>query len=109
MFGKISIIGCGLIGSSILRAAQENKLATKISVYDKSNKVTEYLMGKELLLGKTQRVPHGLMREFNDGEKTYLLDEKGVDFMSEAVLLHGLISDNENNVGNISLQFIPDK
>ena len=43
MFGKISIIGCGLIGSSILRATQKQKLATKISVYDKSNKVIEYL------------------------------------------------------------------
>ena len=43
MFGKISIIGCGLIGSSILRATQEKKLATKISVFDKSNKATEYL------------------------------------------------------------------
>ena len=43
MFGKISIIGCGLIGSSILRATQEKKLATKISVYDKSSKVIEYL------------------------------------------------------------------
>ena len=43
MFGKISIIGCGLIGSSILRVVQEKKLATKISVYDKSNKVVEYL------------------------------------------------------------------
>ena len=43
MFDKISIIGCGLIGSSILRATQEKKLATKISVYDKSNKVIEYL------------------------------------------------------------------
>ena len=43
MFGKISIIGCGLIGSSILRAAQEKTLAKKISVYDKSNKVIEYL------------------------------------------------------------------
>ena len=43
MFGKISIIGCGLIGSSILRATQEQKLAIKISVYDKSNKVIEYL------------------------------------------------------------------
>ena len=43
MFGKISIIGCGLIGSSILRGAQENKLATKISVYDKSTNVIEYL------------------------------------------------------------------
>ena len=43
MFGKITILGCGLIGSSILRATQEQKLATKISVYDKSNKATEYL------------------------------------------------------------------
>ena len=43
MFSKISIIGCGLIGSSILRATEEQKLATKISVYDKSNKVIEYL------------------------------------------------------------------
>ena len=43
MFGKLTIIGCGLIGSSILRATQEQKLAKKISVYDKSNKVIEYL------------------------------------------------------------------
>ena len=43
MFGKISIIGCGLIGSSILRVTEEKKLAKKISVHDKSNKVMEYL------------------------------------------------------------------
>ena len=43
MFNKISIIGCGLIGSSILRAVIEKKLATKISVFDKSSKVTDYL------------------------------------------------------------------
>ena len=43
MFNKISIIGCGLIGSSILRVAVEKKLAPKISVYDKSSKVTDYL------------------------------------------------------------------
>ena len=43
MFDKISIIGCGLIGSSILRAVEEKKLATKISVYDKSSKVIDYL------------------------------------------------------------------
>ena len=43
MFGKLSIIGCGLIGSSILRAVQEKKLALKISVYDNSNRVMEYL------------------------------------------------------------------
>ena len=43
MFNKISIIGCGLIGSSILRAVEEKKLASKISVYDKSSKVADYL------------------------------------------------------------------
>ena len=43
MFNKISIIGCGLIGSSILRAVEEKKLATKISAYDKSSKVIDFL------------------------------------------------------------------
>ena len=43
MFNKVSIIGCGLIGSSILRAVEEKKLATKISAYDKSLKVIDYL------------------------------------------------------------------
>ena len=43
MFGKISIIGCGLIGSSILRAVEEKKLALKVSVHDKSIQVIEYL------------------------------------------------------------------
>jgi cyclohexadieny/prephenate dehydrogenase len=43
MFNKISIIGCGLIGSSMLRSVEEKKLAVKISVHDKSNQVMEYL------------------------------------------------------------------
>ena len=43
MFKKISIIGCGLIGSSILRAVEEKKLASKISAFDKSSKVANYL------------------------------------------------------------------
>ena len=86
----------------------KNIMTVKFKVVG-ANKTTEHLMGKELLLCTTQIHPHGLMREFNDGEKTYFLDEKGVDFMSEAVLLNGLLSDNENNVGNISLQFIPNE
>jgi cyclohexadieny/prephenate dehydrogenase len=43
MLNKISIIGCGLIGSSILRAVEEKKLASKISAYDKSSSVTSFL------------------------------------------------------------------
>ena len=34
MFNKITIIGCGLIGSSILRAIVKNKISKKISIYD---------------------------------------------------------------------------
>ena len=43
MFNKISIIGCGLIGSSILRNVVEKKLASQISAFDKAPKVIEYL------------------------------------------------------------------
>ena len=43
MFDKICIIGCGLIGSSILRCTEEKKIAKKISVHDNSKQVTEYL------------------------------------------------------------------
>ena len=38
MFNRLLIIGCGLIGSSILRAASSKKLSKKIFVYEKSNK-----------------------------------------------------------------------
>ncbi len=43
MFNNICIIGCGLIGSSILRAVEEKKLASKINVFDKSSRVNDYL------------------------------------------------------------------
>ena len=38
MFKKILIIGCGLIGSSILRAAHSKKISRKIFVLEKSKK-----------------------------------------------------------------------
>ena len=38
MFDKLLIIGCGLIGSSLLRATINKKLSKKILVYEKSKK-----------------------------------------------------------------------
>jgi len=38
MFNRLLIIGCGLLGSSILRAASNKKLSKKIFIYEKSNK-----------------------------------------------------------------------
>jgi len=43
MFNNVSIIGCGLIGSSILRAIQNKNLAKEIKVFDYSKEVTAYL------------------------------------------------------------------
>jgi cyclohexadieny/prephenate dehydrogenase len=44
MFNKICIIGCGLIGSSLLRAITKKKLAKQISAFDKSKDVSAYLI-----------------------------------------------------------------
>ena len=38
MFNRLLIIGCGLLGSSILRAASSKKLSKKIFIYEISNK-----------------------------------------------------------------------
>ena len=44
MFDKICILGCGLIGSSLLRAIEKKKLAKEISAFDKSKDVSSYLV-----------------------------------------------------------------
>ena len=38
MFKKMLILGCGLIGSSILRASINKKISKKIFVFEKSKK-----------------------------------------------------------------------
>jgi len=48
MFENIAIIGCGLIGSSILRAINKNNISKNITVYDKSREVLLYLKKENL-------------------------------------------------------------
>ena len=43
MFNTVSIIGCGLIGSSILRAIQKRNLAREVRVFDSSRETISYL------------------------------------------------------------------
>ena len=38
MFNKLLIIGCGLIGSSILKSSLKKKISKDIYVFEKSNK-----------------------------------------------------------------------
>tara|TARA_B100000965_G_scaffold301090_1_gene259659 strand:- start:3 stop:905 length:903 start_codon:yes stop_codon:yes gene_type:complete len=48
MFNNLSIIGCGLIGSSILRAVKEKKLSKNITVFDKSKEVLSFLKQEKI-------------------------------------------------------------
>ena len=48
MFEKISIIGCGLIGSSILRNINNNEISKSITVFDKSKDVIETIKRENL-------------------------------------------------------------
>ena len=43
MFDKITIIGCGLIGSSLLRIIDKKKLSKKISIFDKSKEASVFI------------------------------------------------------------------
>ena len=43
MFNKICVLGCGLIGSSLLRAIDKKKLAEELTAFDKSKDVSLYL------------------------------------------------------------------
>lgn len=48
MFENITIIGCGLIGSSILRSINKNKISKKINIFDKSKEVLSFLKDENL-------------------------------------------------------------
>ena len=43
MFDQITIIGCGLIGSSLLRAINKKKLSKQVNVFDKSKEVSSFI------------------------------------------------------------------
>ena len=48
MINKLLIVGCGLIGSSILKRVCKKKIAKKVSVYEKSKKNQRILKGFKL-------------------------------------------------------------
>ena len=48
MFEKITIIGCGLFGSSILRNINNNEISKTITVFDKSKDVVETIKNEKL-------------------------------------------------------------
>ena len=74
-----------------------------------ANKTTEHLMGEEASLGYTRKGPRHVIRELLFDKERYILDEKSIDFLPDRVLIHGLLSDDKENVGRIALEFKPQK
>jgi len=58
MFEQVSIIGCGLIGSSVFRALKKNSLAKKVITFDNNKSVSE-IIKKENLSDKIVSSPEG--------------------------------------------------
>jgi|TARA_Y100000004_G_scaffold196797_1_gene268108 hypothetical protein len=90
---------------------KSNRMNAKFKVVG-TNNTTEHLIEKKASLGKVypdKNNPPSRLREliFEDG--IYILDEKKVDFLADRVLIHGFLSDNQNNVGRVALEFIPQK
>ena len=56
MFKNITIIGCGLIGSSLLRALNKKKISKNITIYDKSKEVLSYLRQENLSIDISSNV-----------------------------------------------------
>ncbi len=62
MFEKISIIGCGLIGSSILRNINENQISKTVTVYDKAKNVIDVIK-KENLCDNISKDIHSALKD----------------------------------------------
>jgi len=58
MFNTISIIGCGLIGSSILRSIKNKNLAKETKVFDNSKEVTTYLKKEGICSNVSNDIRH---------------------------------------------------
>tara|TARA_R100000152_G_C6780517_1_gene213417 strand:- start:336 stop:1061 length:726 start_codon:yes stop_codon:yes gene_type:complete len=86
---------------------KSNRMNAKFKVVG-TNQSTNHLIGKEASLTQSyQKKEHGLLRELMIEDKKYLLDEKSVDFLPSFVLIHGLLSDDKENVGRVALEFTP--
>jgi len=58
MFDTVSIIGCGLIGSSILRAIQSKNLANEVRIFDLSKEATTYLKKENICSNISTDIRH---------------------------------------------------
>ena len=104
MFNTISIIGCGLIGSSILRAIKSKNLAKEIKVFDHSKEVTTYLKKENI---DSARYYNKLIRAFNYDENhiiTYYENELNIAKHNNNVKLQLQYADSIEKIRSTQLK-----
>lgn len=73
-----------------------------------ANSATKDLLGKELnVVGRMFSPTNSIVYKLIHGNKTFLLEQKEVDFNPCYVYISGLLSDDEKNVGRVQLKFKP--
>jgi len=73
-----------------------------------ANSTTRDLLGKELnVVGKMLSPTNSIVYKLTNENKTFLLEQKKVDFNPCYAYISGLLSDEEKNVGRVQLKFKP--
>ena len=73
-----------------------------------TNGATEHLMDSDGLLIKTYNPAGCTIREILFEGESYFFDEKSVDFLPNAVVISGWLSNGKSKVGRVALKFIPE-
>ena len=73
-----------------------------------TNGATEHLMDSDGLLIKTYNPAGCTIREILFEGESYFFDEKSVDFLPNAVVISGWLSNEKSIVGRVALKFIPE-
>ena len=73
-----------------------------------TNGATEHLMDSDGLLIKTYNPAGCTIREILFEGESYVFDEKSVDFLPNAVVLSGWLSNEKSKVGRVALKIIPE-
>ena len=71
-----------------------------------ANKATKHLMDAEGVLIKTYSPNGSTIREIVFSGQSHFFDEKSIDFLPDAVVASGWLSDSKSKVGRVALKFI---
>ena len=73
-----------------------------------ANETVKDLLNEDLkVVSKSKSVAGSVIFNIKNDDKTFIFEQKEVDFHSDSVHLNGFLSDGDGNVGVAQLKFIP--